>query len=248
MIELSRNRPASKRGFTLIELLVVIAIIAILAAILFPVFARARENARRASCASNLKQIGIGLRMYVQDNDQWLPRRQYSLTVYPWNAAASRMGLSPYIKSSAVWVCPSNPAARIASNNSAFDGLPRSYAANDFSSDRGPFGETRAINWREIKQPSQVIMFTESATQTENYDIWYSSNTLFGHMGRTNFLFGDGHVKAMLPLDTLATSEGGTGSVTMWTKDNSSGSCGLGTVPANGSCAADLRRDQNAMA
>src|ERR1051325_7590284 len=61
------------RGFTLIELLVVIAIIAILAAILFPVFGRARENARRSSCQSNLKQIGLGLLQYEQDFDESLP-------------------------------------------------------------------------------------------------------------------------------------------------------------------------------
>jgi prepilin-type N-terminal cleavage/methylation domain-containing protein/prepilin-type processing-associated H-X9-DG protein len=66
-----------KRGFTLIELLVVIAIIAILAAILFPVFARARENARRASCMSNLKQIGLGVMQYVQDYDEKYPIAWY---------------------------------------------------------------------------------------------------------------------------------------------------------------------------
>ena len=71
-----RPAPGIKRshlGFTLIELLVVIAIIAILAAILFPVFARARENARRASCMSNLKQIGLGLMQYTQDYDEKYP-------------------------------------------------------------------------------------------------------------------------------------------------------------------------------
>jgi prepilin-type N-terminal cleavage/methylation domain-containing protein len=67
-----------RTGFTLIELLVVIAIIAILAAILFPVFARARENARRASCMSNLKQIGLGMMMYVQDYDGKYFLRTYS--------------------------------------------------------------------------------------------------------------------------------------------------------------------------
>ncbi|HOJ20148.1 MAG TPA: prepilin-type N-terminal cleavage/methylation domain-containing protein [Armatimonadota bacterium] len=65
--------PSARKGFTLIELLVVIAIIAILAAILFPVFARARENARKTTCLSNLKQIGSGLLMYVQDYDESLP-------------------------------------------------------------------------------------------------------------------------------------------------------------------------------
>jgi prepilin-type N-terminal cleavage/methylation domain-containing protein len=64
---------SARRGFTLIELLVVIAIIAILAAILFPVFARARENARRASCGSNLKQMGLGLMQYKQDYDSLHP-------------------------------------------------------------------------------------------------------------------------------------------------------------------------------
>src|SRR5690606_20820347 len=67
------RKKAFHKGFTLIELLVVIAIISILAAILFPVFARARENARRASCLSNLKQIGLGFMMYVQDYDEHFP-------------------------------------------------------------------------------------------------------------------------------------------------------------------------------
>ena len=64
------ERMKKNRGFTLIELLVVIAIIALLAAILFPVFARARENARRASCQSNMKQVALGVAQYVSDNDE----------------------------------------------------------------------------------------------------------------------------------------------------------------------------------
>ena len=65
--------PKLKSAFTLIELLVVIAIIAILASILFPVFGRARENARRASCQSNLKQMALGLKQYTQDYDEKFP-------------------------------------------------------------------------------------------------------------------------------------------------------------------------------
>src|SRR5436305_1411609 len=75
----SRVRREGRRGFTLIELLVVIAIIAILAAILFPVFAQAREKARQAMCLSNLKQIGNGFMMYVQDYDEIFPPTDYDV-------------------------------------------------------------------------------------------------------------------------------------------------------------------------
>lgn len=100
---LKRHR---RDAFTLIELLVVIAIISILAAILFPVFARARENARRASCMSNLKQIGLGIMQYTQDYDERL---------IPWNGGSRRGGespyyheaIQPYVKSYQVFRCPS---------------------------------------------------------------------------------------------------------------------------------------------
>ncbi|MBW3637736.1 MAG: DUF1559 domain-containing protein [Armatimonadetes bacterium] len=110
-----------RHGFTLIELLVVIAIIAILAAILFPVFGRARENARRSSCASNQKQIGLGLIQYTQDYDERLP-------LWPKNSSGGNIdtvnnvfnptnttrnpfqSIQPYMKSAQVFACPSATA------------------------------------------------------------------------------------------------------------------------------------------
>lgn len=119
-----RPRTASqRRAFTLIELLVVIAIIAILAAILFPVFGRARENARRTSCLSNMKQIGLGMTQYQQDYDERVVPYRNAVT-NPYTATDSaNLGsrsqtvsfmnqiLNPYIKSDQIWVCPSNPEA-----------------------------------------------------------------------------------------------------------------------------------------
>jgi prepilin-type N-terminal cleavage/methylation domain-containing protein/prepilin-type processing-associated H-X9-DG protein len=113
------NYHPKKNAFTLIELLVVIAIIAILAAILFPVFARARENARRSSCQSNLKQIGIGIMMYTQDYDEKLPSGSIGgdPTLETGFPASLQSGvyyhlwqhtLTPYLKSIQIFNCPSN--------------------------------------------------------------------------------------------------------------------------------------------
>src|SRR5688572_551426 len=115
----ARRLTRSVAGFTLIELLVVIAIIALLAAILFPVFARARENARRSSCQSNLKQLGIGFAQYIQDNDGRYPHAEDSeitvtggnsqTVVYPTDDPSYLwpIKIEPYIKNRQVFLCPS---------------------------------------------------------------------------------------------------------------------------------------------
>ncbi len=132
-----RQTPAPRRGFTLIELLVVIAIIAILAAILFPVFAKAREKARQITCASNMKQIGLASLQYVQDNDESFYPHRFNCDASGAPTGGGAAGvcgaysqfpgqrldsdsnsriywmymLQPYTKSFAVFNCPSNPVA-----------------------------------------------------------------------------------------------------------------------------------------
>ena len=120
-----RYHRARGRGFTLIELLVVIAIIAILAAILFPVFAQAREKARQTACTSNLRQISTASALYLQDYDEtfpvwaWTPERQVARpdgTSYTGKVIWPLLYM-PYVKNEGVFACPSDGRARSSVGN-----------------------------------------------------------------------------------------------------------------------------------
>src|ERR1700733_8333485 len=108
---LTQNTRYNRIGFSLIELLVVIAIIAILAAILFPVFAKVREKARQTSCASNMKQITLGILQYQQDNDEMFPMGQTLASAAEGGFYGWPTEIAPYLKSTDVLKCPDDPRA-----------------------------------------------------------------------------------------------------------------------------------------
>lgn len=157
-VSLSRRRP---RAFTLIELLVVIAIIAILAAILFPVFAQAREKARQTTCLSNLKQVGTGLMMYSQDYDETLP--VYNDGVFDfgnpavYTATPNFFGsVIPYIKNSQVFGCPSAPDNESSPPTSANQGVTP-YSRSSFVGNAVIIGRALA----QIPAPSNIVYAQE---------------------------------------------------------------------------------------
>jgi prepilin-type N-terminal cleavage/methylation domain-containing protein/prepilin-type processing-associated H-X9-DG protein len=169
----ARRLLPSVRGFTLIELLVVIAIIAILAAILFPVFARARESARATACRSNLKQIGTAMSMYNQDYDEMLtPCYMYydpGQTILAWYPDF----LNPYVKNAGIWHCPSDVTRITAWNREwlpvgtgpGFRNLRFSYAGNDalLGMPGGWYGFT-GTNLAQIPKPAERIALFDSTT------------------------------------------------------------------------------------
>ena len=214
-------------GFTLIELLVVIAVIAVLAAILFPVFGQAREKARSNSCQANLKQMGVALNMYQQDYDGMFhkgwnilspavngfgPHTSMSDPIDGWTHWPWWYG--SYVKNVGIFDCPSSPdgTSNITGNNWGNDG---NYAYNYD-------GLTRDVNSTvrhesEIEKPAEVFVFFDSgdaavragdndwAGLLEELDLDHNSKKegALRHQGRTNMLFADGHVKSITPTQLL---------------------------------------------
>ena len=229
---------ASRRGkgFTLIELLVVIAIIAILAAILFPVFARARENARRASCQSNLKQIGLGILQYTQDYDEKYPEalQGYSTlgpgpyitqtdTAMPGakflsSDSGGTQGkwvswmdeIFPYVKSTQIFVCPSqvNTSSDVAGAltagygySTAISGIYRNFYTGS--------GAATPMSLAEVQQSARAVMLLDFADPAgfgaaANPFTWngYNNNPddsvksrVTPHLEGGNIGYADGHVK-----------------------------------------------------
>lgn len=174
---------SKRRGFTLIELLVVIAIIAILAAVLFPVFARAKESARISGCASNLRQIGSAFAIYVDEYNGRYPagarqRRADEPSIHPlqhptvatWDIAIFR-----YVKNTKVFQCPADAHKRPRPAGADTDPLPRSYSLNDqplWNSIRFPAeGFPNAGTWTQAEMKpalSRYVLLSEWL-RSENY-------------------------------------------------------------------------------
>jgi len=202
-------------GFTLIELLVVIAIIAILAAILFPVFARAREKARQTTCLANVKQLGLALRSYVTDYDECWPSNEVisgEPGFYPdpvltmpeqfqcWPNWTSL--IYPYVKNPGIFNCPSNPwgiSHAYDPNAHVIGGQGEDwtygcYAYNWFlGAPWAPYRGRIVPSEMAIEDPSSCPALAEasgSAYATYDDDVLY-----FGHMSGMNIGFADGHAK-----------------------------------------------------
>jgi len=192
-------------GFTLIELLVVIAIISVLAAILFPVFAQARDKARGISCLSNLKQLGTASLMYSQDyDDMVLPHcfRDFSNPSGSVYAYWFEMAM-PYVKNAQVFICPSH---RGAVGGHSFVGS-YGYICDGFSLDPAdpnysglPYGGIYSM--AELHYPAEMIMLGESQKATCRVCPEYHTHTFppvwavqKRHQGGSNYLFYDGHAK-----------------------------------------------------
>jgi len=216
-----------RAAFTLIELLVVIAIIAILAAILFPVFAQAREKARQTACLSNTKQIALGIMQYSQDYDETLVPRVIRIPdgTY-WEALSWRRNIYPYVKSADVFRCPSNPLGERIGRDSTdanltqagvpLAGAPRftlSYNANGQDNTLAPMqrsDQPNLLNLTQLKRPAELILVAEGTVDASELhlgriqnDVTGGQKQLFaGHSGFTNYVFADGHAKGLKPTQT----------------------------------------------
>jgi prepilin-type N-terminal cleavage/methylation domain-containing protein len=196
---IDRRGANTRNGFTLIELLVVIAIIAILAAILFPVFATARENARKITCVSNLKQLGTSVLMYAQDYDDFLPNNfAGKKDTMLWNDLSGSGLMDPYLKNKQIWFCPSDTPRTY--RNQTYD---YSYCLYNNTADVNKHAypsRMESHNLAEALYPAQKVVFWEVTAYHDNRK--YIADELTSKNVRgdiSNMTLLDGHTKTFRP-------------------------------------------------
>jgi len=216
------------RGFTLIELLVVIAIIAILAAILFPVFARARENARKANCQSNLKQLATATLMYVQDYDETMPWWDRYGTPGVSSPLCPPLAVQPYVKNSKAYCCPSGSSQALSGtyNSHSFPGpVSNGYAWAEWAFGVG--GRSTPLRLAQMQSVANLVMIGDSTHMFGGKGAIIFANiccddgccgdplnggkrdgtpvpeSASRHFGGENIAYMDGHVKWSRSIDLL---------------------------------------------
>lgn len=206
-------------GFTLIELLVVIAIIAILAAILFPVFARAREKSNQASCLSNEKQLGIAFLMYSQDYDDKLCLGYtYGTKKGGSYADAWYDLLQPFVKNLKILTCPSAGNAVLMGDDNLQIGYGMNYPLSDPRADTNSAYVVSSLG--SITKPSETILVVDQNGNSKTSYGWvypwgfgaWDTNVSFRHNNGSNALFIDGHSKWMAKTTMFTTWDAGWGS------------------------------------
>jgi prepilin-type N-terminal cleavage/methylation domain-containing protein/prepilin-type processing-associated H-X9-DG protein len=211
-IPIHREATVSRRrqGFTLIEMLVVIGIIAVLAAILFPVFSAARKSARRAACVSNLRQLVQAQKMYSDDNDRGLiPARTYGAPGtlgYTWC-----LTLQPYIGNKQILICGEDDKPQLALSSTD---LPHSYGINYNLTFNVAFtGAPFTYSMASVNRTTDLLIFFDLASTANAMGASYYSGGVARmstrHMGKCGVGFLDGHAKMMEPKATA-------GSTNMW--------------------------------
>ena len=209
----------NSKAFTLIELLTVISLIAILAAILFPVFGQAREKARQSTCASNLRQSGIAISLYAQDNDDRYPIASDSIDryIYLWTPSTEeeprvrqlqktmpilRDILNPYIKEKNIWRCPSDTGGTAPYKNELGLNLDIQLKPTSFDQFGTSYAYRVKLGMQDAAYPATCIVgsppdqedrgVSSSAVLTDITGYWHGDKSNLER--KTNILFADGHV------------------------------------------------------
>lgn len=204
------NRAASRRGFTLVEILVVFVIIAVLAALLFPLFSRVRASAQKSACISNTRQLLAAQRMYSEDHDRMLvPARTAGAPNslgYTWCIL-----LQPYMKNERILTCPVDPEPQLADRSTD---LPHSYGINyNLTFNTGWTATGFVMSMSTIQRTTDLLLFFGMKSSAQAMGASYTAHRLSRVDGRhndlANFGFLDGHAEVLRPEETV-------GAVNMW--------------------------------